>query len=561
MFPIIGIVGGKGRMGQLFASFFREQGIKVLVSDLNTKLTNSELAQKSDITIVSVPIDLTEKTILELLPDIKEGAAIMDFTSIKSIPVKTMLKGKCEVMGMHPMFGNSNPIPGQPMILCPTRKSAKWSIWMEKFLIKNKVKVSKMSAEEHDKVTNISQGLIHFADIAFADSIRRMKIPTKEIFQYCGPASQLKIQLAARLIDQDSGLYGNIQIQNPHTLTAIKQCQKSVDELAKIVEKKDLAAFKKYFAANKQFFGKYTHEAYLDSSYLIDKFYEKKRKRTVPKPVAAKRSDIAVLGPHNTFSHQAGEQYSKAKKYFARTIDEIFELVASGKVAEGIVPIENNLHGTVREAVDGLFYYDVYIAEEFIFNIHHQLITLNHSKKSDIKKVISKLEALNQCKKYLKKQFPNADLMPFASTAAAADKLLISQDKTLAVIASAFIVKNPELKIMDADIEDEQNNQTTFLVIRRGKTPQNTKGTKTSIAFHFDKDSPGSLFTVFEDFAKAKLNLTKIESRPAKSDFGDYIFYLDFEGGIQEAKVNKVLKSVTSKVAKLKILGSYTTWT
>jgi len=561
MVPIIGIVGGKGRMGDLFAKFFREQEIKVLISDLHTKLSNIELAQKSDIVIVSVPIDVTETTIEEIIPHIREDAAIMDFTSIKTFPIKAMLKGKCEVMGMHPMFGNSNPIPGQPMILCPTAKSAKWSKWMEKFLKKNKVQIHKMTAKEHDKTMNIAQGLIHFADITFADAIRAMKMPVLELFKYCSPASQLKVQLAARLIDQDAGLYGNIQIKNPHTLSAIKQCKKSMDKLLKIVEKGDLSAFKRYFNKNQDFYGKYSHEAYIDSSYLIDKFHEKKRKQKAQKPQQLEKTDIAVLGPKNTFSHQASEKYSKDRKYFARTIDEIFDLVAKGKVSAGIVPIENKLQGTVRESIDGLFYNNVHIDDEFKMEIHHQLITLNHSKRSDIKKVISKLEALNQCKKYFKKHLEKAELQPFSSTAAAADKLLASRNKNLAVIASELVAKDPELKIMDANIEDEKNNETTFIVIKKGKTPSKTKGDKTSIAFHFDKDSPGSLFTVFEDFAKAKVNLTKIESRPTKSDFGEYIFYLDFEGGIQEAKTNRVLKSVEQKVAKLKILGSYTAWT
>jgi len=548
-------------MGQIFAKFFREQGLKVLISDLNTKLTNIELAQKADIVIISVPIDVTEKTIAEVIEHVRPEAAMMDFTSIKTLPIKAMLKGNCEVMGMHPMFGDSNPIPGQPMIICRTKKSGKWSDWMEKFLRKNKVEVHKMSAGQHDKTMNIAQGLVHFADISFADGIRRMKMPTKQIFKYCSPASQLKIQLAARLIDQDPGLYGNIQIKNPHTITAIKQCKKSVDQLLKIVEKGDLPAFKRYFDANKKFYGNYTHEAYLDSSYLIDKFYEKKRRQKTSRQAAPKITDIAVLGPKNTFSHLAANHYSKDHKYFATTIDEIFELVAKGKVKAGIIPIENKLQGTVRESVDGLFYHNVHILAEFNQEIHHHLIALNQSKKGDIKKVLSKLEALNQCKKYLKNQLPKAELMPFSSTAAAAEKILYSNNKHLAVIASEMIAKNPGLKIIDHDIEDEQNNQTTFIVIEKGKTPSKATGHKTSIAFHFDKDSPGSLFSVFEDFAKAKLNLTKIESRPTKSDFGDYIFYLDFEGGIQEARVTKVLKSVEKKVAKLKILGSYTPWT
>jgi prephenate dehydrogenase len=126
--PIIGIIGGQGRMGHLFHEFFVERGIKVLISDLNTKLKNKELVEKSDITIVSVPIDKTKNVIKEILPYLKKSSAITDFTSVKEMPVKEMLNAKdgVEVFSMHPMFGNSNPIPGQTIILCETKKSGVW---------------------------------------------------------------------------------------------------------------------------------------------------------------------------------------------------------------------------------------------------------------------------------------------------------------------------------------------------------------------------------------------------------------------------------------------------
>lgn len=274
MNPVIGIIGGRGRMGRLFANFFKQKGLKVLISDIGTKLTNKNLVQKSDIVIVSVPIDKTIKVIKEVLPYIKRTSAIMDFTSIKEKPVKAMLKGKCEVLGMHPMFGNSNPIPGQTIILCPTEKSKKWSKWIENFLKKNHVLVEKMTVREHDKIMNIAQGLIHFTEITFADALRRCKMPIGKLLNYTGKASELKIQLAARILAQDADLYGNIQIENPYALKSLNEYKKSIDELIKIVKNKDLKAFKRYFDKGKKYFGKYKEEAFHDSSILIDKLLE-----------------------------------------------------------------------------------------------------------------------------------------------------------------------------------------------------------------------------------------------------------------------------------------------
>ncbi len=565
--PRIGIIGGNGRMGALFATFFRERGLKVQISDLKTKLKNKEIAKTSNITIVSVPIDKTEKVIKEVLPHIPKNSAIMDFTSVKEMPVKAMLKGKCEVLGIHPMFGDSNPIPGQTVILCPTDKSKKWANWIEQFLKKHKVKIQKMSAQKHDKIMNIAQGLIHFADITFSEALRRTKMPTKELLKYASKASELKIQLAARLIEQDAGLYGNIQIENPNTLKTLKLYKKSVQDLMEIVKKKNLPAFKKYFQNSKNFFKSYTKEAYDDSSYLIDKLIEKER-TFKPKLKIPKKSNIAVLGPKNTFTDLAAEKYIKSKaakspKYFAKDIEEVFELVESDKVKLGIIPIENKLNGTIRETLDNLFLRKVKINEEISIPINHAIIILPHATAKDIKIIISHSQALKQCKKFLKKNFPKAAQESMNSTALAIEKLVQTNDKSIAAIAPKIAATKQDLKILKSNIEDKKDNETTFIVIEKGaithKTPTDEQKTctKTSIAFHFDADSPGSLFTVFKDFADAKINTTKIESRPTQAKFGDYIFYLDFEGSLSTTKVQKTLQKVTKKVAKLKVLGSY----
>lgn len=563
--PLIGIIGGKGRMGKLFAAFFKEKGIKTIISDLKTPLSNVQLTKKSDIVIVSVPIDKVADTISEILPHLQKDSALMDFTSVKELPLQIMLKAPCEVLGIHPMFGNSNPIPGQTIILCPTKKSGKWSKWMEDFLIKNNVRIYKMSTKKHDKIMNIAQGLIHFAEITFGDALRQTRMPVNEILKYTGKASELKIQLAARIFDQDADLYGSIQIKNPQALNSLKFFKKAVDQLLEIVRKRDLKAFRNYFLKNRQYFGKYTKEAYKDSSFLIDKFLElkqndKKITASIQKP---EKQDFAVLGPKNTYTDLAADKYLSefkhvAKKYFAKDIDEIFELVEQGRVDCGIVPIENSFHGTVRETLDALFYKNVHIVKDLKLPIRHFLIALKGAKKSSISKILSHSQALNQCKKYLKKHFCDAQQIPLKSTAAATEHLLNSKDNSFAAIASEIAANSSrQFQILAKNIEDSSDNLTTFIVIKKGPAKITSGATKTSIAFYFNADAPGTLFTVFKDFADNKINLTKIESRPTKKQFGDYIFYLDFHGTLKDSKVKKVLNLVEQKVAKLKILGSY----
>jgi len=568
--PVIGIIGGHGRMGQLFDSFFSERKIKVLVSDVGTKLKNKDVAAKSDIVIVSVPIDKTAKVIGEILPYLKEGSAVTDFTSVKEMPVKEMMKAEkgVEVFGMHPMFGNSNPIPGQTVIMSPTKSSDKWYKWMKNFLSQNGAIIKEMSSSDHDKTMAIAQDLIHFVEITCSDGLRLTGLKVEKILPYISKASELKVMSSARILDQDAGLYGNMQIENPYSLKFLNKYKKSVDDLIKIIQKKDLNAFKKYFETTRKYLGKYADQAYKESSFLIDKLIEDRRRKKSEnhkKVVTPKSGDIALLGPKYTFSDFAADKVStkKISKYYARDLEEVFELVEKGKVAKGIVPIENKLDGTIRETLDLLFHKNVHVTGIINLPIHHCLVILPHANAKNITTIISHQQPLNQCKKYLAKHFPNTTREAYSSTVKALEKMIFSNNQSLAVISSKEAAQAYDVKILAENIEDDPNNSTSFYVVEKGLyKPQNgeqknsTKSQKTAIAFYFDKDSPGSLFKIFEYFANAKINLTKIESRPTRKEFGDYIFYLDFEGHPSEKNVKETLNKISKKVAKLKILGS-----
>ncbi len=280
-----------------------------------------------------------------------------------------------------------------------------------------------------------------------------------------------------------------------------------------------------------------------------------------------KNKILALLGPANSYSDIASAIFTKTekiKKIFARDIDEVFELVENEKAVLGLVPIENKIHGTIREVLDNLFFKNIHIEKEINIPIIHSLIALENSTKKDIKKIISHEQAIAQCKKYLKKNFPLALLEAFPSTSNAIQKLLETGEKNIAVIAPEIVAKgNKFLKILEKGIQDYKDNSTNFVLIKKGKTQEQknsttSKGkTKISIAFYFTKNAPGTLFGVFKDFADAKINLTKVESRPTKKHFGEYIFFIDFNGSIFDKKVQKTMKAITKKVAKLKILGSY----
>jgi prephenate dehydratase/prephenate dehydrogenase len=604
--PVIGIVGGNGKMGRLFAEFFCDRGITALISDINTKLSNKNLVEKSDIVIISVPIDKTEKLIKEILPYFKKGSAITDFTSVKEMPINAMMKAKTrvEVFGMHPMFGNSNPIPGQTIILCPTKKTGKWYEWMKNFLGSNGANIKIMTPKEHDRVMAVAQDLIHFVEITCADGLRFSGVPINNILKYVSLASELKIMSSSRILDQDAGLYGNMQFENKYNLKYLNRYKNTVENLIKIIKEKDVKAFKKYFRTTRKYLGSYADKAYKDSSFLIDKLIEKRNRENVPggprKNEIPTKKHLALLGPPLTFSDLAADMYldettqagdshcatvsrrtksehpacpacervlkrtvalagRTRRKFYAKTIEEVFDLVEKGKVAQGIVPMENKLDGSVKETLDNLFLKKIHFTASISLPIHHCLSVLPFAKVHDIKKIVSHEQALNQCKKYLKAHFFSAEKEPYSSTTSAIEKLIFSNDKTIAIISSKQAAENFNLKIIAENIEDNSSNSTQFIIIKKGhySAANPVQKNRTSIAFHFDEDSPGSLFSVLEDFAKAKINLTKIESRPTKKEFGDYIFYLDFNGSPEDKKIKLVLSALTKKVAKIKILGSF----
>lgn len=267
---------------------------------------------------------------------------------------------------------------------------------------------------------------------------------------------------------------------------------------------------------------------------------------------------IGVLGPKYTFSDFAADRYSSnyKKEYYAN-IWEVFEAIKRGEVEKGIVPIENSIHGTVRETFDSLFKSDLKILAQISLPIHHCIAVLKGTKKKDIKKFISHQQALSQSQKYLRRNFPKTEQIGFASTAKAIEAMIQRKSGKAAVICSENAANKYGLRIIAKNIEDQKGNKTWFAVLGHDEAELKGKNIQTSIAFHFKKDHPGTLFSVFKAFNDAKVNMTKIESRPTLAKWGDYIFFLDFEGDQKKPKVAKLLKSIEKKVALLKNFGSY----
>lgn len=263
---------------------------------------------------------------------------------------------------------------------------------------------------------------------------------------------------------------------------------------------------------------------------------------------------VAYLGPPATFTHQAalGRFGSSARYQPSRNVAEVFDDVERGQVRYGVVPVENSTEGAVNVTLDRLIESDVVISGELFLDVAQHLLSAA-SDLGGVKRVCSHPQGLAQCRGWLARHLPDVVTEEMRSTSAAAE--LAASDATVAAIASELAAHHYGVPILRAHVEDNQQNATRFLVI--GRRPAGPTGRdKTSILFAM-RNEPGSLYRILEPFARAGLNLTKIESRPAKHRPWEYVMFVDFEGHRDTSAVASVLEEIGARTLFVKVLGSY----
>lgn len=263
---------------------------------------------------------------------------------------------------------------------------------------------------------------------------------------------------------------------------------------------------------------------------------------------------IACLGPLATFTHLAAIRHFGSASAFVPvvTIKEVFDTVEADKADFGVVPIENSTEGIISYTLDLFMDYDLKVSAEVLLKITHNLLSKS-GERSRIRKIYSFSPPTAQCRRWLSSNMAGVPIIEATSTANAAE--LASHDDDAAAIASELAAEIYNLKFVEKSIEDSKHNYTRFLVISK-EFPKKSGRDKTSVMFSV-KDKPGSLYSVLEPFKKAKVNLTKIESRPSKRRAWEYIFFVDMEGHIEDKKLRKAIDSVKDNCLYLKILGSY----
>jgi prephenate dehydratase len=265
----------------------------------------------------------------------------------------------------------------------------------------------------------------------------------------------------------------------------------------------------------------------------------------------------AFLGPAGTHTEEALLSLAEPgiEPVPCISIGEVFDSVETGVAEFGLVPIENSVEGSVPATLDGLaFDSTLHIQREVVRDIHNALIVAPDIKLRTVTSVVSHPQATAQCSHWLSEHLPGRPVIAANSTAEAVQRAVA--EPGVAAVGTTLAAELYGGTVLRRAIEDFHGNQTRFIVIGRGVMPR-TGDDKTSLALFLHKDKPGALLMILSEFAYGGINLTKIQSRPTKKGLGEYMFYVDLQGHLDDEAVALALDCLRLKLREVKVLGSY----
>lgn len=239
-------------------------------------------------------------------------------------------------------------------------------------------------------------------------------------------------------------------------------------------------------------------------------------------------------------------------------IDDVLTAVAAGDVDSGFVPVENSLEGAIHVTLDMLARSDDFrVVREVIWPVHNELMA--HCRVEDVRKIYSHAQPISQCRAYLAAHFPQAELVKVASTARAAKIAAAAKaEDGIAAICTARAGELYGLTPLAHEIQDNMANATRFFeVARRSASAKPVHADKVLVICQIDGSRAGSLVDVLLEFSRRSVNMTRIESRPARTQLGDYIFFFDLDTDEGETVLAEAIAAVRAKCTCLKNLGGF----
>ena len=274
---------------------------------------------------------------------------------------------------------------------------------------------------------------------------------------------------------------------------------------------------------------------------------------------------MGILGPLGTHSEAAAV-------YLNSIVDEPMELVIypdiydvlnaveEGRINLGFVPVENSLEGSINITLDTLARSDnLIVTRELIWPVHNQLMAKTNIELNNIKRIYSHSQPISQCRAYIQKNCQSAETYNTSSTAKAAEIVAMSEiDEGFAAICTKRAGELNGLKTIATEIQDNMYNSTRFFEVGR-RTDHTFVGYKDKILIicQIYGGHAGALCEVLEEFAFRNVNMTRIESRPARTKLGEYIFFFDLDTNVEVNILEEAVEAVRKKSIWLKNLGTF----
>lgn len=268
---------------------------------------------------------------------------------------------------------------------------------------------------------------------------------------------------------------------------------------------------------------------------------------------------IGYLGPKGTFSEQAARCLAgadEARLVPLESLVDVVQAIQDGRLDRGVLPVENSGEGSVALTLDLLAFHSdgLEICAELVLPIRHHLLARPETEAGEVHTVVSHPQALAQCRAYLAEGYRGAAFREVVSTADAA-RIVADSEPGMAAIGTELAAEIYGLKVLGRDIADLRSNETRFLVLG-AKGCRTGRPEKTSLVVS-GSDHPGSLYLMLGEFARRGISLSRIESRPARTRLGRYIFFVDLIGSVDQPEVQEALAGLIAHCGFIRVLGSY----
>jgi chorismate mutase / prephenate dehydratase len=268
---------------------------------------------------------------------------------------------------------------------------------------------------------------------------------------------------------------------------------------------------------------------------------------------------VAYLGPEATFTHLAAiRRFGSSLRYSAqKTIADVFAEVSKSRADYGVVPVENSTEGVVTHTLDMFVDSDLKIVSQIILPVQYCLAA--SCKFTAIQRLYVHPQALAQCRLWVQRNLPKAEIFETSSNAQSAQRAANPMDAEMrakaGAITGALAAEKYGLRILEQDLQDNSANVTRFLVLGRQCSPP-TGQDRTSLMFSI-RHEVGALHRALAPFRRYKINMTKIESRPSKRKAWEYFFFVDCDGHLSDRRVAKAITNLEQQCSFIKVLGSY----